>query len=126
MSNFYWPLIQGFSASGLHHHKEKFSRRSHKARSLTLASAVPVNPPRTLVPPCLSSATLFTAQTIPSSLHPAVCANTTSETAHCVTGPQSNTCGNVTFLQAYIVTEVLLPLNYSLGELDFLFSLEYS
>lgn len=61
---------------------------------------------------CLSSVTWFTAQTIPSSPHPGVCANTTSGSADWVEH------GNVTFLQAYTATEEVLPLNYSLGELD--------
>lgn len=104
MSNFYWPLIQEFSASALHHSVVKITWQSCKA------SAAPVNPPKTLVLRCLSSSDPVPAQTILSSPFPGVHA-TPAQGQHLVS-PQSTIWGKRTFLKP------VLPLQCSTTELS--------
>lgn len=109
MSNFYWPLIQEFSASVLHHSVVKISWQPCKA------SAAPVNPPKTLVLWCLSSVTLFHHRLFPLS-HFLESMPTPPQRQHLVSA-RSKTWGRRTFLKPVLPCSAP-SLNYSLGKLD--------
>lgn len=101
-SYFYWPLIQEFSACGLHHNVVKISWQSCKA------SAVPVNPSTLLW--CPSSVTLFQHKLLP--LPCALDSMPTPPQGQQLVSAQSNTWGKRTFLKP------VLPLQCSTTELQ--------